>query len=148
MDKLHTRRNTVLYADDDLDDLELVTEAFREYSSHVKLELVVDGVAAVSYLRNLPSADPVPCLIILDINMPRLDGKEALRKIRSMDRFREVPVVLFTTSISDQDKEFARQFKAGFITKPLNAAQMEMITDQFLEQCDDEIKRNITRKIQ
>jgi hypothetical protein len=55
--------------------------------------------------------------------------------------------VLFTTSSSQIDKDFAIKYNAGFITKPLNMHQMEMITDQFIDHCSDEIRKKISKKI-
>ncbi len=140
-------KNIVLYADDDPDDLMLVIEAFRNYSDRVEIITVNDGVEALSWLKNLSDFDPRPCLVILDVNMPRLNGKETLVQIRSIERFTDLPVVLFTTSSLPPDHAFARRYKAGFITKPIDARQMERITDEFIEHCTDEIKKNIGRKM-
>jgi hypothetical protein len=57
-------------------------------------------------------------------------------------------VVLFTTSSSVQDKDFAKKYNAGFVTKPLDFSQMKMITELFIEHCSDEIKRNIRKHLQ
>lgn len=141
-------KNVVLYADDDTDDLELVQDAFARFSKNVEVLTARDGSQAVTYLQGLTETDPAPCLIILDINMPMLNGKEALKKIREMDRFGSVPVVLFTTSSLPQDEYFARKYNAGFVTKPLDVAQMEVITELFIDHCTDEIKKNIRRHLQ
>ena len=145
MTKFTDEEYLVVYADDDPDDLELLTESFRNFASHVRVEIFADGVSALSYLLNLTALEPVPCLIILDINMPRLDGKECLKKIREADRLHDVPVVLFTTSISDRDKEFAARHNAGFITKPLSSAQMEIITHELIGHCADDVRKIISR---
>ena len=89
-------RNVILYADDDQDDLMLVKDAFNRYSTNIEVVTVENGSEALSYLNNLSEIDPVPCLIILDINMPLLNGKEALKEIRVMERFKHTPVVLFS----------------------------------------------------
>lgn len=139
-------KHLVLYADDDKDDIRFVEEAFSENILNVELVTVEDGQKAIDYLNRLSVLDANPCLIILDVNMPRLNGKEALLHIREMDRFKNTPVVLFTTSSFPQDKQFAMKHGAGFITKPLNHRQMQRITDQFIEHCDDEIRKNIQRR--
>jgi CheY-like chemotaxis protein len=141
-------RHIVLYADDDIDDLQLVKEAFDQYASNVDIVTVNDGVEALSYLESLGELDPSPCLIILDINMPRMDGKETLRRIRKELGMKEVPVVLFTTSSMPVDRNFAHEYKAGFLTKPIDIRQMEAIADEFIEHCTDEIKKKIQRKLQ
>lgn len=147
MTQMYTPRHVVLYADDDPDDLDLVLEAFARFSDNVDVVTAQDGFEALSYLNNLPPLDPTPCLIILDINMPRLDGKETLKRIRSLERFQDVPVVMFTTSSLPYDKDFAQKYKAGFITKPIDVNQISVIAEQFISHCTDEIKRNIQRKI-
>ena len=140
-------RHLVLYADDDKDDIRFVEEAFSENVLNVEIVAVENGQKAVDYLDHLSVLDPNPCLIILDINMPRMNGKEALLRIRQMDRFRNTPVVLFSTSSLPQDRQFAAKHAAGFITKPLDSRQMQRITDQFIEHCSDEIRRNIQRRL-
>jgi CheY-like chemotaxis protein len=142
-----TPKNIVFYADDDSDDLELVQDAFARFTKNVEVVTAKDGVQALSYLQSLNLQSPNPCLIILDINMPILNGRDVLKKIKEMPHLLTVPVVLFSTSSSNLDKEFARRYNAGFVTKPLDVSQMEMITELFVDHCSDEIKRNIRRHL-
>lgn len=138
-------KNIVLYADDDIDDIQLVRDAFYKYSNNVELITVEDGLEALAYLKNLSVDDPLPCLIILDINMPRMDGKEALMKIRELKRFEDIPAILFTTSSQPRDKDFANKYNSGFITKPIDVTQMNIIAGKFIEHCSDEIQKEIRR---
>lgn len=140
-------KNIVLYADDDTDDIQLVRDAFFNYSKNVELVAVEDGLEALAYLKNLSTYDPAPCLIILDINMPRMDGKETLMKIREMNRFKDIPSILFTTSSQPKDKEFANRYNAGFLTKPIDFTQMDIIAGKFIEHCSDEIQNNIRKSL-
>jgi len=146
MTKSTEPKNIVLYADDDMDDLELVSDAFHRYAKNVEIITVKDGSQALAYLKNLGEDDPAPCLIILDINMHMISGKDVLSRIRQMDRFESIPVVLFTTSSLPQDAAFAKRYDAGFVTKPLDYGQMEYITGQFIDHCTEEIQRNIRRR--
>ncbi|HYE54197.1 MAG TPA: response regulator [Chitinophagaceae bacterium] len=139
-------KSLVLYADDDRDDLMLVRDSFLKYSSNVRLVTVHDGVEAMDFLRHLDPGDPLPCLIILDMNMPRLSGKDVLIALRRMEGYEDVPVILFTTSSMPSDKAFAQKHSAGYITKPLNARQMEFIIDQFIDHCTEEVRKQIRRK--
>jgi CheY-like chemotaxis protein len=148
MTKFTNHKNFVLYADDDPDDLELVKTAFDVYARNVEVVTAKDGGQALSYLDKLSESDTIPCLIILDVNMPVIDGKQVLVKIREMERFNSVPVVLFTTSSMPADKTFAAIYDAGFITKPLNMQQMERITEQFIGHCSEEVRNNIRRQMQ
>lgn len=147
MTKAIPPKNIVLYADDDADDLQLVEEALTQYANNVEVVTVTDGIEALSYLKNLSPLDPKPCLIILDINMPRMDGKEVLTKLRSTDHLQNIPVVLFSTSSMRQDKEFAAKYNAGFLTKPIDIRQMEMIADHFIDHCVEEVRKNMRRTI-
>jgi len=146
MVKPATPKNIVFYADDDTDDLELVQEAFGRYTNNVEVVTARDGVQALSYLQSLDEYASAPCLIILDINMPLLNGKDVLRKIKDIPPLASVPVVLFTTSSSSLDKEFAKKYNAGFITKPLDVSQMQIITELFIDHCSDEVKNKIIKR--
>jgi CheY-like chemotaxis protein len=142
-----SNKHSILYADDDPDDLVIVEDAFKRYAENIELITACDGVEAIQYLKSLSPLDPAPCLIILDINMPRMNGKETLKELRTMDRFKNIPTVLFTTSSLPDDREFALKYNAGFITKPLDSRQITIIADTFVEHCTDEIKRKIIKKI-
>lgn len=143
MTRSTTPKNIVFYADDDLDDLELVKEAFTQYSENVEVMTATDGNKALAYLNNLSQKDILPCLIILDINMPVMNGKEVLVRIREMEHLQSLPVVLFTTSSQSLDKNFAKRYNAGFMTKPIDIKQMAFIADQFIEHCASDIKNKI-----
>jgi len=140
-------RHIVLYADDHADDLMLMQLHFNEYAAGVEVVTACDGKEALLYLENLRPADAAPCLIILDVNMPRMNGKEALKAIRGMERFKDTPIVLFTTSSFLPDKTLAEEYRAGFMTKPLEAKEMQAIAAQFLEHCSAEVKKNIEKKL-
>jgi CheY-like chemotaxis protein len=137
----------VLYADDDPDDVQLVTESFEKYANNVEVVALENGQDVLAYLDQISALDPSPCLIILDINMPMLTGKDVLLRVREMERYNDVPVILFTTSSMPLDKAFAKKYNAGFITKPLTSSQMASITNEFIEHCSDEIKKNIKREL-
>ncbi|HEY4151642.1 MAG TPA: response regulator [Chitinophagaceae bacterium] len=139
-------KSIVLYADDDPEDRELVIEAFDPYTHHVEVITFPEGKSLLEYLRRLPLHVQAPCLVILDINMPLVNGRECLQQLRQLDRFGSVPVVLFTTSSMPHDREFARRHNAGFITKPTGITELERITEEFISHCNDEIKEKIQQK--
>lgn len=145
MTKTTPPTHLVLYADDDIDDIKFVTDSFAESTQNIELITAYNGLDLLKYLEKLNQLDPNPCLIILDVNMPKLNGKETLLKIRNMERFHNIPVVLFTTSSADFDKSFAKKYGAGFVTKPLDSIQMKNITDRFIEHCSDEVQKSIRK---
>ena len=139
-------KSLVLYADDDPEDIELVSEAFQVYSQNVELMTFRDGIELLNFIRTIDPFHAAPCLFILDINMPRLDGKETLRRLRRVEAFSDVPAVLFSTSSLPADAAFAESFKAGFVTKPLHTSQVHLIIDKIIEHCSDEVKKNIRKR--
>jgi CheY-like chemotaxis protein len=114
-------QKNVLMADDDDEDCLLATEAFLETGEKAAFSCVEDGIKLMDYLSNRSSSKPgeLPDLILLDLNMPRKDGREALLEIKSDPALKNIPIIILTTSEEKKDKEFS--IKAGansFITKP------------------------------
>lgn len=139
-------KSLVLYADDDADDRDLVREAFDEFSSVVELVTFEEGRALLQYLEELAPLQPKPCLIILDVNMHGMDGKQALRRLRAMSDYGNVPAVLFTTSTLPSEAAFAKSYNAGFVTKPLHTNQVYAIVDRLIDHCADELKEKIRKQ--
>ena len=144
MNKVLLPDNLVIYVDDDPDDRELVRDAFYKHVNKVEMLCFGSGSEALSYLAET-KADRMPCLIILDINMPILGGKEILVRLRQMDKFQTVPVVLFSTSTMPDDKQFAECNGAGIITKPLSMHQMEAVILLFIDHCQLEIQKALRK---
>jgi len=101
-------QHLILMADDDADDRLLVKDALAECQISDRLRFVEDGEELMDYLLRqgkyaAPDAAPRPGLVLLDLNMPRKDGREALREIRAHPQLRRLPVVAFTTSKSATD---------------------------------------------
>jgi len=126
----------ILMAEDDADDRLLVQDAFAECGASDTVRFVADGQELVDYLLRRgkyekPCTSPRPDLILLDLNMPRKDGREALKEIRSHRELRQVPVVVFTTSRADSDIERVYELGANsFITKPAGFDALVTIVTQ------------------
>jgi two-component system, response regulator len=116
---------TILLADDDADDRMMAGEALAESRLANDLRLVEDGEELMDYLHRRgrysdPADAPRPGLILLDLNMPRKDGREALMEIKQDPELRKIPVVVLTTSQAEED--IYRTYDLGvnsFITKPV-----------------------------
>lgn len=121
---------TILMADDDEDDCMLAREALAESRLANDLRLVRDGEELMDYLYRRgsyvdSSSSPRPGLILLDLNMPRKDGREALREIKADPALRHIPIVVLTTSKAEED--IYRSYDLGansFITKPITFAAL------------------------
>lgn len=128
-----TRQIHILMADDDPEDRLLTQEAFEEAHLTNELTFVEDGEELMDYLKKrgqyaAPGAATRPGLILLDLNMPRKDGREALAEIRSDPELQGIPVVVLTTSRADED--ILRSYDLGvnsFITKPVTFEGMVTI---------------------
>ncbi len=116
---------TLLLADDDTDDCLFVQEAMDEARLSNKLEVVNDGEQLLDFLHRRGAyqtlaGEPLPGLILLDLNMPRLDGREALTQIKNDPRLKSIPIVVLTTSKAEED--IIRSYDLGvnsYITKPV-----------------------------
>ena len=116
----------ILLVEDSPSDTELTLEALRDFRVRNNVSVVEDGVLALEFLHQQgPYTEaPRPDLIMLDLNLPRMDGREVLTAIKSDERFRSIPVVVLTTSRADQDILRAYQLNANcYINKPVDFNQ-------------------------
>ena len=111
----------ILLVEDNPADVRLMQEAFEEARVPNRLHVARDGVEALSMLRDETGAVPRPDLILLDLNLPRKDGREVLQDIKRDEALRHIPVVILSTSPAEQD--IARSYRLGanaFVTKPVD----------------------------
>lgn len=130
----------IFYLDDDADDLEYVKESFLKLESQVEVITFQDAARFLTYVKNYPQNEVLPCLIIVDLNMPKYNGWQIVDVLQTLNGFKEIPMVIFTTSSSLPDRSFAEKYNLGFVTKPIDAKQMAVITDKFLHYCSDAVK--------
>jgi len=117
------KKHHILLVEDNPGDIRLTQEAFRESKKNVELEVITDGVEAMKFLTQQPPYEDKkrPDLILLDLNLPKRDGRELLAIIKSDERFRRIPVVVLTTSKSETDIEQCYDLHANcFINKPID----------------------------
>jgi CheY-like chemotaxis protein len=108
-------------ADDDQEDCLLARIAFEESAIEGEIRFVEDGEELLDYLRN---GGPRPDLILLDLNMPRMDGRKALLEIKSDQKLKDIPVVILTTSRQEKDVKFCLGAGAcEFKTKPVEISE-------------------------
>lgn len=118
--------------DDDADDLATFTEAFRESGFNGKILTFKSGIDLLEYILGLPFSE-FPGLILLDLNMPLVDGKKVLKEIKKQKKFVSIPVVIFTTSASDNDRKECYDLGANlFYTKPTLYGQVLDFTSALL----------------
>lgn len=109
----------ILIADDDADDRVLATIAFGELRSHHELEFVNDGEELMEYLRRKAASRSLPDLLVLDLNMPKKDGRAALKEIKNDRALKDLDVIIFSTSNSDFDRHYCLDLGAReYCVKP------------------------------
>jgi CheY-like chemotaxis protein len=123
----------ILVVDDDDADALMISEALAGTDPHATVERVVDGREALDYLRREGpyTAATRPDLILLDLNMPRMDGRETLAAIKADDRLKAIPVVILTTSGAAPDIVSSYQHRANaYVTKPFGLDDFEATVRQ------------------
>ena len=114
---------SVLLVEDDPGDVLMTREAFEDFTVENTLHVVCDGVEAMAFLRHegVYADCPTPDLVLLDLNLPRMDGREVLAAIKNDAVLRQIPVVVLTTSEAEEDVQGSYQLHANaYVTKPVD----------------------------
>ena len=115
-------KKPILLVEDDKVDAMTVKRALRDLNVTNQLDVVGNGEEALAYLKNGENKEP--CIILLDLNMPKMNGIEFLKIIKNMDSFKMIPVIVLTTSKNEQDRiESFRLSVAGYMIKPVDYLQ-------------------------
>jgi CheY-like chemotaxis protein len=128
---------TILLAEDDQDDRYLISEALDESGSENQLYIVENGEFLLDFLKNRGRYTdrqkyPRPDVIMLDLNMPLMDGREALAEIKKDPQLKRIPIIVLTTSQSDEDINATYDLGiTGFITKPMDFRELVGIMESF-----------------
>ena len=113
----------VLLVEDSLGDIRLTQEALKDAKMHINLQVARDGIEAMSFLKQEGeyAKSPRPDLILLDLNLPKKDGREVLHEIKESETLKSIPVVVLTTSASNKDILHSYMLHANcYINKPVN----------------------------
>ena len=115
-------KKPILLVEDDKVDAMTVKRALRDLNVTNHLDIVGNGEEALAYLKNEENREP--CIILLDLNMPKMNGIEFLKIIKNMDSLKMIPVIVLTTSKNEQDRiESFRLSVAGYMIKPVDYMQ-------------------------
>jgi len=124
----------ILCVDDDPDDREMIRDVLQATDPRFLVVEASDGREALDYLRTREGLANPPCLIILDMNMPRLSGRETLAILKSEAETESIPVVVFTTSNAAADNSFCSRFGVDMVTKPPTYDALKAVVKGFLLQ--------------
>lgn len=128
-------RPVILYAEDDVDDFESVKEALGQLTDHQALVHARNGTEAVSFIEK---AEFPPSLIVLDLNMPIMDGKEVLSWLKERDEYKAIPIMVFTTSSREEDVKLCQKHACTFFRKPTLYRDLLHVAQTMLQMCEQE----------
>lgn len=131
----------VLLIDDDEDDLQMLEEALKIIDGNHQTIQANDGVEGLKMLESLLEEQRLPCLIVLDINMPKLDGKQTFLAIKSNNKFSGIPIVIFSTSSSVLDKTFFDRHSIAYFIKPINLAGFAVTASRMINACQHRMNK-------
>jgi len=123
----------ILHIDDDEDDQLMLHDAIAEIHPCLKIRKARNGPEGLQLLLQFSLLSELPFLILLDLNMPGMDGKQVLKEIKKNTVFATIPLVLFTTSSSPLDKMFAEKENVRLVTKPSNQAEFTECVRDLIE---------------
>ena len=126
---------TVLLIDDDKDDLELLQEALKMADVSHQIIEACDGEEGLQKLDELMANESLPCLIVLDVNMPKLDGRETFLAIKSNKKLCAIPIVIFSTSTSLLDRTFFERHNTAYFIKPVNFTGLALTASRMISAC-------------
>lgn len=127
----------ILLADDDADDKMIIADAISTLSNENVIYFTENGEETLAVLNNDHENDDLPCLIVLDLNMPKMNGRETLRHIKNDPRFKHIPVIIYSTSINPLEKEKCLLLGAhSYVTKPISFTESVETAKRFFQFCE------------
>ena len=127
--------NVVLFVDDDTDDREMVSNIIYEIDPSFKVVHAENGIEAIEYLSKAKITGDFPCLVILDLNMPKMDGRKTLAEIKKDEQLSIVPLVILSTSGSSVDKIYCAHHGVELVTKPSDLLGIHNEVKRLLQYC-------------
>lgn len=121
---------TILYADDDHDDYDILCDALNHLDPSISCHLATNGIEALKILNH---SNELPDYIFLDINMPLMNGKTCLFELKRNDRLKDIPVVVYSTTIADEERfELYKLGASSVLEKPNNIQELQFVLAGFL----------------
>ena len=129
------KEKLILYVDDDAEDREFLSMALSAVNPSVHLEMAENGLQALDYLQAIRNTQ-LPCLIVLDLNMPFLDGRETCQRIKADQLLQNIPVLIFSSSQKPDDKANFNRMGIEYFTKPTYLEQLNSFAKYMVSICN------------
>lgn len=129
------KNKVILYVDDDIDDIEIWKDIFTGFSNAPRFDAVNSGELALHYLEQIKHIPQQLCFLLVDMNMPKMDGKKLVQTIKQDKHFQEVPIAFVSTSMNPKDEEMALNLGVLYYRKPSNMEGLEKLASEIIEYC-------------
>ena len=127
-----SKLNPILIVDDDLEDHMMLEEYFKDVGISDKVTFLVNGQLALQYLEGISDSAELPKLLVLDLNMPIMNGSQVLLTIKQTPRLKNIPVIIFSTSENENEKRKCISFGAlEYLVKPITWEEGDKIARRF-----------------
>jgi CheY-like chemotaxis protein len=129
------KSNFILIGEDDIDDQEFLTEVFLSINKSFVLKFLNNGKELINYIDALPDSH-LPCLVVMDYNMPEMNGAEILRELKKTRKYSSIPKIIWSTSNSEMYRNICLDLGANdYVIKPSNVKEMEAVVRYMLSLC-------------
>jgi CheY-like chemotaxis protein len=128
-------RPLILYIEDDADDVEILSGAFEIVSPEFELINAINGEEGIAKLKQLVAEENYPRLIVLDINMPKMNGKEVVVSLKKDNLLKNIPVVILSTSRSKMDMLFFDKHRVTMMSKPMSFTDYLSLAKEMVLHC-------------
>ena len=132
---MNAEEKTMLYVDDDADDQELLCVVMQKVAPELKVMLANNGLEALELLNEIKETKSLPCLIVLDLNMPYLNGIQTFECIKADPQLSSIPLVVFSSGDNPSDKSLFSKEGIAYFTKPVEFSAMEGIVSHMANIC-------------
>lgn len=132
---MQNEEKTILYVDDDVDDRELLRDAIQQVAPELKIAFSENGLEALKLLDAKKETQSLPCLIVLDLNMPYLNGKQTFERIKADELLNRIPVVVLSSGQNPADKLWFSNEGITYFSKPVDVTIMEGIASHIADLC-------------
>jgi CheY-like chemotaxis protein len=129
-----SKKPVILYAEDDQDDFEVLKDALLQQTDQFQLVQAHNGTEVMSYLNE--HIGDLPGIVVLDLNMPVMDGKQTLKWLKENREFEKIPVMIFTTSSREEDLKLCKSFDCTFFRKPTLYRDLLHVVQIMLQMCE------------
>ena len=130
-------KHLIVCIDDDKEDVDMLKEAVQAMNLSYEFIQATDGELGIQLLKDMAARNERPCLIVLDINMPRMGGRETFMALKKDPVLSDIPTVIFSTSSSALDKLFFSRKNVEYFVKPIDYNKLTQVARTFLKMCEE-----------